>query len=900
MKKLSLAFLVLVLFGSVSTFAANSSSTTIIATIPAMATVISELPATASIDIAGSSTPIGTLTFATNTTGTWNVVIHSQNQGVMKGDANANLIMGGNGDDSIIGEAGNDTLDGGAGNDTLEGGAGADSLIGGAGTNTASYANSSTGVNASLSTPANNTGDAQGDTYNQIQNLLGSAFNDTLEGDGSNNLLTGGVGDDLLYASLGTDTLDGGTGSNTADFSHLSLSSGVTINLNQSTPQAFGNGATASSVTLSNIQNLTGSNLADLLTGDGNNNILDGGQGDDTLIGGAGADIFIGGAGTDLVSYAVSSGPLTIDLTNLTQGQGQGSGDATGDVIGSDVEKVLGTTGNDTFYSGGRSGTLQIDGGDGTDTVSYLYATTSVTVSLSSTSNSGAATGDSYVNIENLTGSTFNDSLTGDGLDNVLAGGAGDDVLYASLGHDTLIGGAGNDTADFSLLSSAVSIDLSNTGAQSLGNGNTVILQTIENLTGTSDNDTLTGDLNANILNGGAGNDSVSGAAGDDSLYGGAGNDTLDGGAGNDVLIGGAGNDSMIGGAGTDTVDYGYVTTALTIDLGNAVLGAGHGTGDAAGDVIDPSVEIVKGSATASNTFYGRATAEEIYGGTANDLFYSSGGNDTYHGGGGNDTVDYSGSSAAISIDFTNQANNSGGDAAGDLLYNITTLVGTIGNATMIGSSSSIDFKGGAGNDSLVGGTGNDTLEGGAGNDTLSGGAGSNLLIAGDGNDSLIGGSGSDTLDLATGNTSLNGDYANGGGGDDTIIVNQPQSTDSFTLAGGGGSDTLRFNPSSSGLLDMTAVFADANDSKYQGFQTLDLSKDGKADQVKVSYSAIQALVDQGTSSSLTIQLSTSDNDTYSIDYTGANQSNTIFSNNTVTFKDSSNATLATVHFQYA
>lgn len=89
MKKLSFVLLVLVLFGTVSAFAANSSSTTITATIPPMASVTSDLPPSAPIDINGSSTLIGTMTFATNTTGTWNIVIHSQNQGVMKGDANS-------------------------------------------------------------------------------------------------------------------------------------------------------------------------------------------------------------------------------------------------------------------------------------------------------------------------------------------------------------------------------------------------------------------------------------------------------------------------------------------------------------------------------------------------------------------------------------------------------------------------------------------------------------------------------------------------------------------------------------------------------------------------------------------------------------------------------------------
>ena len=58
-------------------------------------------------------------------------------------------------------------------------------------------------------------------------------------------------------------------------------------------------------------------------------------------------------------------------------------------------------------------------------------------------SNTGDAAGDTYANIENLTGSGFNDTLTGDSGANTLDGGAGSDVLLGGLGADTLIGGTG-------------------------------------------------------------------------------------------------------------------------------------------------------------------------------------------------------------------------------------------------------------------------------------------------------------------------------------------------------------------------------------------------------------------------------------------------------------------------
>ena len=97
----------------------------------------------------------------------------------------------------------------------LEGGAGADQLNGGKGSDTASYAHAASGVIADLSVPANNTGEALGDTYTGIENLLGSHFNDRLVGDGANNILTGGDGVDVLIGNNGDDQLIGGPGADT-------------------------------------------------------------------------------------------------------------------------------------------------------------------------------------------------------------------------------------------------------------------------------------------------------------------------------------------------------------------------------------------------------------------------------------------------------------------------------------------------------------------------------------------------------------------------------------------------------------------------------------------------------------------------------------------------------------
>jgi serralysin len=130
------------------------------------------------------------------------------------------IIWGDGGNDRLYGEEGNDTPYGGANNDLLVGGRGADWLDGGDGIDTACYATSTTRVVADLNTPANNSGDAAGDTYVSIENLIGGSAGDTLVGDLNDNVLKGGPGADVL---------DGRGGTNTA--SYASAAAGVVVSL---------------------------------------------------------------------------------------------------------------------------------------------------------------------------------------------------------------------------------------------------------------------------------------------------------------------------------------------------------------------------------------------------------------------------------------------------------------------------------------------------------------------------------------------------------------------------------------------------------------------------------------------------------------------------------------------
>lgn len=236
---------------------------------------------------------------------------------------------------------------------------------------------------------------------------------------------------------------------------------------------------------------LLGNDVANVLSGGGGNDLLMGYGGDDTLDGGLGNDTMIGGQGND-VYYVHNLGDVVAELAG---------------------------EGNDTVYS-------------------YLTHTADKTYTL------GA-------NIENgRIATTTASNMTGNELDN---------LLYAGAGSNILVGGAGNDTVSYQygLASGAqtgVTVKLALSTAQATGSSGLDLLVNVENLTGSSLNDTLTGNDGNNVLDGGGGNDVLVGGSGHDVLYGRIGNDTLYGGAGNDTLWGGVGNDTLYGGTGRDVM----------------------------------------------------------------------------------------------------------------------------------------------------------------------------------------------------------------------------------------------------------------------------------------------------------------------------------------------------------
>src|SRR3954471_20942619 len=77
------------------------------------------------------------------------------------------------------------------------------------------------------------------------------------------------------------------------------------------------------------------------------------------------------------------------------------------------ADTIYGNGGNDTLRGGG--GADRLDGGIGVDTVLYNDSTVGVGVNLVTGHGSGGtAEGDTYVSIENVKGSFYDDSITGD------------------------------------------------------------------------------------------------------------------------------------------------------------------------------------------------------------------------------------------------------------------------------------------------------------------------------------------------------------------------------------------------------------------------------------------------------------------------------------------------------
>ena len=254
----------------------------------------------------------------------------------IKGNPKDNNLVGTELSDVIQGLGGNDTLSGLGDRDTLIGGDGADALIGGSGADIASYEDSPVGLTVNLLDPTQNTGIAVGDTYNSIEKLRGSSFDDILIGDNNINYLLGGLGADVLNGMQGFDIA-----------SYQFASAGVTADLSNS----LSNTGEAAGDSYISIEALQGSSFSDVLRASANGATLDGGTGGDALI---------GGAGFDFATYWNATAGVTANLSDASQNTGEAAGDSY-----VSIEGLIGTSFADTLI--GDGGVNLLRGGPGAD-----------------------------------------------------------------------------------------------------------------------------------------------------------------------------------------------------------------------------------------------------------------------------------------------------------------------------------------------------------------------------------------------------------------------------------------------------------------------------------------------------------------------------------------------------
>ncbi|EFL88256.1 tandem-95 repeat protein, partial [Ahrensia sp. R2A130] len=315
---------------------------------------------------------------------------------VTKADTGIDTVDGGAGNDTIFTGAGDDILSGGDGDDELSGEAGADVIDGGAGSDTVSYRYASSGVAVLLDdTDANGVAgvftnttaggylsDAAGDTFTDIENVVGSRFDDVVFGGaaaGTFELLDGddrfdndsavsvtvlaGGGNDIVYGGAGVSTIEGGAGN-------------------------------------------------DFVYGEAGDDILNLGTGDDVTSGNEGNDTIDGGAGSDTAIYLGNRADYTI--TNNPD--------------------------NSITIVDNRPGSP-----DGTDILRNVEFGEFADGTIAFGSNSSLIIGTPSADA-GLTGSGSAQYIYGQGEADAISGGGGNDALHGQDGSDTISGGDGDDT----------------------------------------------------------------------------------------------------------------------------------------------------------------------------------------------------------------------------------------------------------------------------------------------------------------------------------------------------------------------------------------------------------------------------------------------------------------------
>lgn len=589
------------------------------------------------------------------------------------GTSGADVIYGGattggtgTGNDTINAGAGNDTIRAGDGNDSITGGTGADSIDGGAGADTASYSGAASGVNANLAYGSGALGDAAGDTFTSVENLTGSAYNDTLVGDGGANSIAGGGGADTAVGGAGNDTIDGGAGD-------------------------------------------------DVLRGGGGNDSILGGTGNDSVTGGLGSDTIDGGDGNDTILGGTPNGQEGIGGTGAIGSSFTAI--SLGTFADIDTDEGNGTTENaanlvGTYGSAGaplHTGLVSVraidrdgdgrladnDYGDAPETIVINGSTYSVdsnqTYFATVTFTDGTTGNFTAVVFQTTTGQTYLAPELTNNADNILL--TSKPIQSITLNSPEI--------TDTSLAAERVDADW----------------QVVATDTSA---DSLAGGAGNDLIDAGAGNDTVDGGTGADSVAAGAGDDTvrLTGAYGNDTITGGETGETATG----DTLDAGALTQNTTLTYSGAESGTlSDGTSTASFSQIEKLTlgsgadTVDAATATTGVNVDGGGGADRITGGSGADTLSGGLGADTIAGGAGADeirlgsgdrgadTVDLNpGGGSDRIFDFLAPTANADGSYSGHDLLDVSDLSNPTGNPVRVWDIAVTDTNGDGSGDAVL------------------------------------------------------------------------------------------------------------------------------------------------------------------------------------------------------
>jgi Ca2+-binding RTX toxin-like protein len=467
-----------------------------------------------------------------------------------------NLTGTGTADLTLTGNNLNNVITANSGNDTLIAGSGVATMIGGTGNDTFVVNNvndvvlaKSTGKNVntvltsvSYVAPAN------------VQNLTGTGTADlTLTGNNLNNVITANNGNDTLVAGSGIATMIGGTGNDTFVVNNvndvvLAKSTGTNVNTVLTS---------VSYVAPANVQNLTGTGIADLtLTGNSLDNIITANSGNDIMIGAGGNDTFIGGSGNNQMIGATGNDTYVYNLgnglDNVVDSGGYnnvrlGAGLSFRNVVVrlSNADGTPYTVNADGHLDESQVGSNLIAHMRVLDSNGVEQAGQGMDFAVSVDVNGNFTSPIQSFNFSDGSMKNFNDMLVktetinAEDVHGLVTTGRNDTIVYAGADNTAILLGTGNNTVYASEAGNLVYA----------GGGNNYLV-------GSRGNDTFVGGWGVDVLQASDGNASLTDLHGRGALLGGSGNDTISTGTGNNFIAGGKGDDIISTGAAHNVIAF--------------------------------------------------------------------------------------------------------------------------------------------------------------------------------------------------------------------------------------------------------------------------------------------------------------------------------------------------------